>query len=256
MEKKIRCEKEAWEVAGEFRGRGDARMRMSLGQCPDVHALVCKVLRATNPDTILAGTLQTDPDYPLDAFLDHATVDPKIGQWLSGGCKKYVLIFSGKGGLGKTEFSCALMKIVAPAGWHFINRFDRLKDIVWMPGQGLVVDEICLREFDIDDTKAALDLEKTRDLKCRNKDGCIPKGTPRILCTNWRFETFWPDAAFLPEHENAIKRRHAWVAIARDLRVGCPADDSAFADEDPYADIDAELDEDPLGLGHSFEDFE
>ena len=33
----------------------------------------------------------------------------------------------------------------------------------------------------VDDAKAIIDVEKTRDVVCRNKDGCIPRGTPRIF---------------------------------------------------------------------------
>ena len=60
----------------------------------------------------------------------------------------------GLGGLGKTELACALMKVVAPAGaFHFINKIDRLRDLVFTPGEGLVVDESCLADMEVDDVK-------------------------------------------------------------------------------------------------------
>ncbi len=95
--------------------------------------------------------------------------------------------------------------------------------IVWLPQQGLVIDEICFRFVDIDDTKAVLDMTKTRDVHCRNKNGSIPKLTAKILCTNWKHEVFWPAEARLPEHQTPIERRHKWVDVIRDLRLS-PSD--------------------------------
>ena len=95
--------------------------------------------------------------------------------------------------------------------------------IVWLPQQGLVIDEICFRFVDIDDTKAVLDMTKTRDVHCRNKNGSIPKLTAKILCTNWKHEVFWPAEARLPEHQAPIERRHKWVDVIRDLRLS-PSD--------------------------------
>ena len=50
----------------------------------------------------------------------------------------------GDAGLGKTELACALMAKVASSGaFHVINAVDRLKDVLFVPGQGLVVDGAC-----------------------------------------------------------------------------------------------------------------
>ena len=60
------------------------------------------------------------------------------------------LILSRRGVLGKTELARALMKKVAPAGaFHFINKKDRLRDVVFCPGEGLVVDEAYFGKCDI-----------------------------------------------------------------------------------------------------------
>ena len=108
---------------------------------------------------------------------------------------------------------------VAPSGtFHFINKLDRVKDLHSSPGEGLVVDEISLADRHIDDVKGLLDLAKTRDVGCRNKDGAIPMRTPRIITTNWSWETFWPQAMFLKEHRAAIQRRVIWVPVTKDLR--------------------------------------
>ena len=109
----------------------------------------------------------------------------------------------------------------APSGahFHFINKLDRLRDVVFAPGEGLVVDEACFYYNDVDDLKNLLDLEKSRDVECRNRDGHIPKLTPRIFSTNWPWEFFWPQQAFSPMHAGAINRRHLWVDVKSDLRA-------------------------------------
>ena len=40
--------------------------------------------------------------------------------------------------------------------YDFVNKLDRLRDATFGPGQGLVVDEVCLATKDIDDVKALL----------------------------------------------------------------------------------------------------
>ncbi len=92
------------------------------------------------------------------------------------------MILCGAAGLGKTEFACALIHKVSFAGaYHFINKQDRLRDVVFCPGEGLMVDEACMAGNSIDDVKSILDLAKGRDVECRNRDGFIPKHTPRIF---------------------------------------------------------------------------
>ena len=81
-----------------------------------------------------------------------------------------------------TEFGCALMHKVAPSGtFHFINKLDRVHDIVFCLGQGLVVDEACFWCKDVDDLKGLLYPKKGADVACRNKDGFTPRGVPRIF---------------------------------------------------------------------------
>ena len=79
---------------------------------------------------------------------------------------------------------------------------------------------------EIDDAKALLYVEKARDIMCRNKDGAIPKGTVRIITTNWPMECFWPSEAFMVSHSKVIERRTMWIDIRGDIRkaAGIPAD--------------------------------
>ena len=60
--------------------------------------------------------------------------------------------------------------------------------------------------------------KKGADVACRNKDGYIPRGVPRIFSTNWEWDDFWPAAASLRKHAGAIDRRVFWVAITSDIR--------------------------------------
>ena len=199
---------------------GDETLFNTLGASPCVSSLVIKVRKAWDCETMTSGTLCTQPDYSLDQFVLLQTVHADLPSWQAGGWKARCLILCGGGGLGKTELACALMKTVAPAGaFHFINKIDRLRDVVFCPGEGLVVDESCFYNSDVDDLKNLLDLEKGRDVECRNRDGHIPKLTPRIFSTNWPAELFWPRHALSPMHATAINRRHLWVDVKSDLRA-------------------------------------
>ena len=74
------------------------------------------------------------------------------------------------------------MHKVAPSGtFHFISKLDRLCDIVFCPGQGLVVDEACFGLKDADGLKGLLYPKNGADVACRNKDSFIPVGVPRVF---------------------------------------------------------------------------
>ena len=136
-----------------------------------------------------------------------------------GSRRKRSICIIGKGDLGKTELACAMMHKVSPSKtYHFVNKVDRLRDVTICPGEGLVVDEAFLGYREIDDVKALLDIKKTRDVACRNRDGFIPSGTPRILSTNWSWNTFWPREVALEDHADAIRRRILWIDVTRDMR--------------------------------------
>ena len=132
------------------------------------------------------GTLCTKPEYNLDELIALSDIHDALTRWKEGGWKTQALMLCGLGGLGKTELACALMEVVAPAGaLHFIKKIDRLRDLVFSPGEVLVVDEFCFADTEVDDLKSLLDLARGRDVECRNRDGHIPARTPRIFSTNW-----------------------------------------------------------------------
>lgn len=111
-----------------------------------------------------------------------------------------------------------MARVCGSAGFHFINKVDKLKDIHFAPKQGLVIDEQGWRDQSVDDVKGILDLKKPRNVGCRNRDGHIPKETPRIITTNHKREIFWSMEAFEDEHATAIYRRSCWVALEGDVR--------------------------------------
>ena len=220
VEASVRTEKDAWTL-GKFRKEaGDDTMYNTLGSTPCVNSLVVKIRRAWDCQSMAGGTLCSESDFPLHMFVPLSQVNPALAEWVAGGWKNVCLILCGLGGLGKTELACALMMAVAPSGtYHFINKLDRLRDVLFCPGEGLVADEACLVDHDVDDIKGLLDLAKSRDVQCRNRDGHIPKGTPRIFSTNWSWDLFWPRDAWLPANAVAIQRRVLWVDIQSDLRA-------------------------------------
>ena len=161
---------------------GDDTLFNTLGSDRCVKTLVVKVRCAWNCETMSTGTLKTEPKHKLSAFISLASVHKSLPAWVAGGWKKQVLLLSGTGGLGKTGLACAIMHAVAPAkSFHLINKLDRLRDITFCPGEGLVVDEVCLSARQVDDIKSLLDVEIGRDVECRKKDGHIPAET-RASC--------------------------------------------------------------------------
>ena len=262
VETGIRTEKDAWTFARSRKADGDDTLYNTLGAAGCVTTLVAKVRRAWDCDRLPSGTLQKNSKFHLGWFKAAASISKSLPQWISGGWQERALIFSGKGGLGKTELACALAHAVAPAKMHhFVNKVDRIRDVIFSPGEALVVDEACLAARDLDDAKGLVDLEHTRDVNCRNKDGTIPQGTPRIFSTNWPWHRFWPMGALDEAQVTAIERRVLWINVKVDLRkLRCTTEgeeDKGMEGEDPFQNMcERELpvddaDEDPFGHGNS-----
>ena len=194
------------------------------GKGGKLESLAAEVWGAWNCEHLHTGTLVLEPDFKLSAFVAMGSIDQRLFWWMKKGHETHTLVVFGKVGLGKTEWACALMNaLVGRDGFHFVNKVDRIRDFTFMPKQGLVVDEACLKSMPVDDGKSLLDLEKTRDIACRNRDCNTPKGTPRILSTNWSRRAFFPHETFLEEHLDAIERRHLWVEVKKDIRKTSPS---------------------------------
>ena len=219
VEKQVKTEKQAWELAKSRKLAGDDTLYNTLGDARCVASLVSKVRRAWDCEAMSSGTLHCQPDFNLSAFVALGSINMALSRWILGEWKTKALILSGDGGLGKTELACAMVHAVAPCkAFHFLNKIDRLRDVVFSPGEGLVIDETFLANLEIDDAKGLLDIVKHRDIACRNKDGHIPRGTPRVFTTNWSWDEYWPREAFSTRHQTAIRRRVTWVDISQDLR--------------------------------------
>lgn len=219
VERGVKTERDAWILAKSRKVIGDDTLFNTLGAASCVRLLVAKVRAAWDCELMSTGTLVTKPDYALDCFIPLGSVDARLVKWMKGEWKHKTLVLSGDPGMGKTELGCAMMHATATSTtFHFVNKQDRIKDVLFTPGEGLVYDEACLAENDVDDAKAIVDIVKTRDVACRNKDGCIPSGTPRIFSTNWTWAQFWPREALAGLHAGAIKRRVLWVNVNRDVR--------------------------------------
>ncbi|CAE7354455.1 unnamed protein product [Symbiodinium sp. CCMP2592] len=213
-------EKDAWLLAKKRKLAVDDLLFNTLGAWSDVTSLVAKVILTRNCEGMPTGTLMFHANFALQQFLSLDAIDLELPRWVSEGHLSRALVLQGDGGLGKMELACAIMAIICKdKGFHFVNKLDRLRDATFLPHQGLVVDELCLHNRDIDDVKGLLDLAKHRDVQCRNKDGRIPVRCPRIFSANWGWDGFFPPAVAQTKHEVPIMRRVVWVEIAKDI---CP----------------------------------
>ena len=255
VEGSVKMEKDAWALAKSRKVAGDDVLYNTLGAARCVSSLVAKVRQAWNCELMSGGTLHTRPEYGLTHFIPWGSISSALVRWLRGEWSTKALLLQGEGGLGKTELACALVHAVSPTkAYHFVNKVDRLRDISFSPGEGLVVDEACLAMKDVDDAKALVDLKKSRDVTCRNKDGHLPCRTPRVFSTNWPWSQFWPREVFDDAHNLAISRRVLWVTVKTDLRKISLAEASPSS-LDRVADADAD-EVVPFGWGGGMESAE
>lgn len=250
VEGAVRTERDAWTVAKRHKESGDDALWNTLGDGRCVASMVAKVRKAWACEDMDSGTLIKQPAYNLSNFVPLGSFDKRLLAWLQKDHKELSLFLCGKGGRGKTELACALMHIVSPTKtFHFVNKVDRLRDISICPGEGLVIDEAYFGCREIDDAKALLDISKSRDVSCRNRDGHIPAGTPRIFSTNWSWGTFWPREVALEDHAEAIRRRILWIDVTRDLRKIASEVKLPLVEQQGAAPDEGDFEEDVFGFG-------
>ena len=114
-----------------------------------------------------------------------------------------------------------LMAEVSPGGFWFVDDPDDFREIDGMLQEvhGLVIDEVCLAKMNLNHVKKILDLDQGRRISCRHFNGTIPRGCPRIFCTNSSLEEFYPKMPN-PHDRKGVMRRQMWQSVLKDTRVG------------------------------------
>jgi hypothetical protein len=215
----LRTPKVLEDAARTLKHKGQVELWNYLGNLKsssETCALVAKVWRLQGE---LAHPMwNTEAPYPLEAFrLDLLS---EAQQWLGGKYKTHALIFSGDGDLGKTSAAEAMIRKVCPAGYWFIDDPDDFRELEGqiLEEHGLIIDEITLVGFPVNQIKKLFDLEKTRRIKCRHFNATVPKGCARIFCTNSGKNAFYPK---IPDKkdEKGVMRRQLFQVVCHDLRI-------------------------------------
>ena len=215
----IRSAEALEEAARTLKRRGQIELWNYLGSLKtnsDTAALVAKVWHLHGESAHAMWI--TKPEFGKDMF--HCTNLQQVNEWLQGKWKTHVLVLSGDGGLGKTSLAEALMMIVSPDGYWFVDDPDDFRELEGLlkQGQGFIVDEISLADFKPNQIKKLYDVVKTRRVKCRHFNATIPKGCPRIYCTNDTLEKFYPPMKN-QQDRTGVFRRHLFQVVVQDVRV-------------------------------------
>ena len=248
-------EKAAWSL----KEKGKVELWNYIGamkEASDIGACVAKVWR-------FRGVLEhpmwrKQPPHALSTFsLDGLG---EVSAWAGGKYKTHALVLSGDGELGKTSLAEALVASVSPGGYWFVDDPDDFKEIDGMlaEGHGLVIDEVCLAKMPPNQVKKMLDLEKSRRVSCRHFNGTIPKGCPRILCTNSSVDEFYPRMTN-PHDRKGVMRRQMWQSVSKDTRAprqGQRAPIPAAPAAPPAVARLHDEEEDPFGFGGGMDDLD
>lgn len=92
---------------------------------------------------------------------------------------KQCLFIHGESGLGKTEFSKWLL-----GSCYLCSELDAIKEFDPLIHKGIIFDDITLGLLPKESVLSLIDLENTRQVKCRYRNAVIPAGTPRIITSN------------------------------------------------------------------------
>eukprot|EP00439_Symbiodinium_sp_Y106_P022209 s2435_g2.t1 len=189
---------------------GDDTLWNYLGEQRCIVSLLRKINGAWHP-TETERTLEAAPKYSLACF----SVPSAVPEWVSTTHKSKALILSGRGEVSKTSLAAAALASVCGhyhfissrdqikgliflnsegllwdeacfaeldvdlckgLVYHFISSRDQIKGLIFLNSEGLLWDEACFAELDVDLCKGLVDLEHDRSIHCRNVDGLIPAG--------------------------------------------------------------------------------
>ena len=102
--------------------------------------------------------------------------------------------------------------------YWFVDDPDDLKNIDGQirAGHGILIDEIKLCDVPPNQIKKMFDLEHTRSIRCRNVNGTLLAGVPRILTTNSTKDEFFPPMS--AQDRTGVERRHIFEVVKQDIR--------------------------------------
>ena len=210
------------EAARSLKLQGKVELWNCLGEkekASDINNLVCRVWRLNG--SLIHHMWRTSPTFPLDDF-DHSSLE-LVQDWIREKHKTHTLVLSGDGGLKKTSLAEALIHLVSPGGFWFLDDPDDLRELEGQiqPGHGLLVDEIEMSSWTPNQIKKLFDVVKSRRIKCRHINGSLPKGCPRIFCTNSEFDGFYPKMKN-KQDRTGVFRRQLFQVVVRDLKKVSP----------------------------------
>ena len=190
-----------------------------LGELKDAAAVnnaVAKVWRLSGET--MHHMWRKSPDHVLECFKYVGL--PLAKEWLEGKHTTHVLILSGDGGLGKTSLGEAMVSRICPDGFWFVDDPDDFRELEGLleEGQGILIDEITLRDYKPNEIKKLFDVQKTRRIKCRHFNATKPKACPMILCTNSKESAFFPTME-CKNDRTGVFRRMRFQKVLQDVRI-------------------------------------
>ena len=210
------------DAARSLKRRGQVELWNYLGDhksASETSAMVSRVWQLNG--TMTHAMWRTAPEFPLSDF-EYGDLQ-LVQEWVQGKWMTNTLVISGDGGLKKTSLAEALIHSVAQEGFWFVDDPDDLRELegLLLPGHGIVVDEIELSAFSPNQVKKLFDVEKSRRVKCRHFNGSLPRGCPRIFCTNSDQDSFYPRMKS-KEDRTGVLRRQLFQVVTRDLKKAPP----------------------------------
>lgn len=204
-------------------------MAIDLGKAGDIKGAMSAVAEA-RPDMILMGgqrvranlnMLAADEEEKDSVFSEFINIPPKMAAWVPANQSLWLF---GKPGLGKTEYARSLYP-----GGLLVRHMDQLKAFKPKEHTAIIFDDMSFVERTREEVIHLVDLANKSGINV--KFGCvtIPRGTPRIFCSN---TMIWPIDA-----TGAIRRRVYAVQVKEMLFVPLVGDASTVKKADDWDSI-------------------